>query len=126
MGRIMKLESLALALCLTVLASVTVRGEDAAQTAPLMCGVGPIEQSYGMTKWHVYSCDDGRSVVIVSAPESPASPFVFRFMASGDAYLLQSQGTGNRKYTAAAYGELKQMSVQDVAALVKLTKAHAR
>jgi hypothetical protein len=47
-------------------------------------------------------------------------------MANGDAYLLQSQGTGNRKYTAAAFGELKQMSVQDVAALVKLTKAHAR
>ena len=125
MERIMKLESLALALCLTMLVSVPARGDDAATSEPLLCSVGPVEQTYGNTKWRVYSCDDERSVVIVSAPDSPASPFVFRFMAQGEAYLLQSRGTGKREFTAAAFGELKQMSPQDIAALVRLTRARA-
>lgn len=118
----MKLVSLTVAFSLAILLSVTARGDDNAPQATLICDVGPIEKTYGKTQWLVYSCDDGRSVVILSAPGSPAMPFVFRFLARGDAYLLQSQGTGNREFTAAAFGELKGLSAQDVAALVKLTR----
>ena len=121
----MKAGLVAVTMCLVTLVSVCAYGDDSAATAPLTCSVGPVEQTYGNTKWLVYSCDDGRSVVIVSAPGSPASPFVFRFMARPDGYLLQSKGTGERQYTVAAYGELKQLTAQDVAELVRMTRGSA-
>jgi hypothetical protein len=51
---------------------------------------------------------------------------VFRFLARGNGYVLQSQGTGDRRYTTAAFDELKQMSAQDIATLVELTQAWAK
>ncbi len=112
-------------ICLAILGSGGAHGDDGTAQTPLTCSVGPVEQTYGNTKWLVFSCDDGQSVVIVSAPGSPANPFVFRFMALPDGYVLQSKGTGDRQYTAAAYGELKQLSVEDVAALVRMTRVGA-
>ena len=34
----------------------------------LKCDIGPIVKAYGSTQWLVYSCHDGKSVVILSAP----------------------------------------------------------
>lgn len=118
--------SLAAAISLTVIVSVPARGDETVPRAPLKCAVGPIEKTYGKTQWLVYSCDDARSVVIVAAPLSPARPFVFRFLAQQNGYLLQSKGTGDKDYTTAAFGELKVMSMEDIEALVKLTKTSAR
>lgn len=109
-----------------MLVTVTARADEPATNQTLICDVGPVERTYGMTKWLVYSCSDGRSVVIASAPDSPANPFVFRFLARGNTYLLQSVGTGDRKFTTAAFGELKQMTGQDIAALIALTMAQAK
>ena len=117
--------SLAAAVWLAVFVSVPVRGDEAVSGAPLKCAVGPIEKTYGKTQWLVYSCDDARSVVIVAAPLSPARPFVFRFLAQKNGYLLQSKGTGDKDYTTAAFGELKVLSMEDIEALVKLTKTSA-
>ena len=118
--------SLAAAVWLAVFISVPALGQEAASRAPLKCEVGPIEKTYGKTQWLVYSCNDARSVVIVAAPLSPARPFVFRFLAQENGYLLQRKGTGDGEYTAAAFGELKVMSMEDIRALVKLTKTSAR
>ena len=118
--------SLATAVWLAVFVSVPARADEAVSGAPLKCAVGPIEKTYGRTQWLVYSCDDARSVVIVAAPLSPARPFVFRFLAQKNGYLLQSKGTGDKAYTTAALGELKVMSMDDIEALVKLTKTSAR
>lgn len=118
--------SLAAAVWLAVFVSVPARGDEAVPGAPLKCEVGPIEKTYGKTQWLVYGCDDARSVVIVAAPLSPARPFVFRFLAQKNGYLLQSKGTGDKDYTTAAFGELKGMSMDDIEALVKLTKTSAR
>ena len=49
---------------------------------------------------------------------------MFRFRAREHGYVLQSQGTGDREFTGAAFGELKVMSVEEVQALINLTKAH--
>ena len=43
----------------------------------LNCFAGPLEKTFGDTKWLVYACDDSRSLAIVSAPGSPAMPFYF-------------------------------------------------
>lgn len=122
----MKFGSLAAALCLALMICAPAHGDETGRESTLICSVGPIEKTYGKTKWLIYSCDDRRSVVMVSAPGSPANPFVFRFLARGNAYVLQSQGTGNREHTAAAFAELKEMSGQDIATLVKLTEAWAK
>ena len=116
------MRSYSAALLLAVFVSVPASGDEAVSGAPLKCAVGPIERTYGKTQWLVYSCDDERSVVIVAAPLSPARPFMFRFLAQGDGYLLQSKGSGDRNYTTAAFGELKVMTLEDIEALVKLTK----
>jgi hypothetical protein len=126
MEKRMKLASLAAVLLLATLASVTAHGEGAAPMQTLSCEFGPVPKTYGMASWLVYTCDSGQSVLIVSAPGSPAAPFTFRFSAREGGYVLQSQGTGDKEFTAAAFGELKVMSVQDVEELISFTKAHVK
>ena len=121
----MKLGSLAATVCLPFLASVPAHGDETATGSTLVCDVGPIRQTYGETEWLVYSCNDERSVVIASPAGSPAHPFVFRFLSREGAYLLQSVGTGDKKFTTAAFNELKVMSGKDIESLVTLTKAGA-
>jgi hypothetical protein len=122
MEKRMKLASLAVVLLLATLAFVTAHGEEAAPMQTHNCEFGPVPKTYGMTSWLVYTCDGGQSVLIVSAPGSPAAPFMFRFSAREDGYVLQSQGAGDKEFTTAAFGQLKVMSVQDIDALIKLTK----
>lgn len=45
----------------------------------LSCTIGPLNKTYGKTQWLVYGCNDGRSLVVTTAPENPAAPFVFYF-----------------------------------------------
>ena len=122
----MKLVSLAATVCMSLLASGPASGDETATGSTLVCDVGPIQKTYGGTDWLVYSCNDERSVVIASSAGSPANPFVFRFLAREDGYLLQSAGTGDKKFTTAAFNELKVMSENDIETLVTLTKAGAQ
>lgn len=121
-----KLVWLAIALGLPILGATPAHGDETAPASKLVCNIGPIEKVFGKTNWLVYSCNDERSIVIATAPGSPASPFVFRFLARENSYVLQSLGTGNREFTTAAFNELKVMSGQDIETLVKLTKAHEK
>jgi hypothetical protein len=41
--------------------------------APLQCDIGPITKSFGSVPWLVYSCADGKSLVVVSTPGSQAA-----------------------------------------------------
>ena len=109
-----------IALCaVSALSSTT-----AAQTAaPLKCNIGPIAKTYGATQWQVYSCNDQRTVVILSAPGNPAAPFYFMFSPGKDGYRLQGEGTGSKDATAAAYKELQALSAADIVALIEQTKA---
>ena len=122
----MKLALLGAVLVLATLASVTAQGEEAAPKQTLRCEFGPLPKTYGETSWLVYSCDDGQSVLIVAEPGSPAAPFMFRFKAGEDGYVLQSQGSGDKEFTTSAFGDLKVMSVQDIEELISLTKAHVK
>jgi len=122
----MKLASLAAVLLLATLTSVTAHGEEAAPKQTLSCEFGPVPKTYGETSWLVYTCDDGQSVLIVAAPGGPAAPFMFRFRAGEDGYVLQSQGSGDKEFTTAAFGDLKVMSVQDIEELISLTEAHVK
>lgn len=91
---------------------------------PLKCETGPVARTYGKSLWLVYSCDDQRTVVIVSAPGSPAAPFYFMFSPSGGGYRLRGEGTGRKDATSAAFADLEALSGQDIAALIEQTKTH--
>jgi len=108
------------ALALAVLVNLA----DAA--AQLKCETGPVQRTFGSTPWLVYSCDDGYSVVVISAPGNPAMPFYFMFSRDGAGYHLEGEGTGRRESTAAAFEELKRLSASDVEALVAQTRAKPR
>jgi hypothetical protein len=69
-----------------------------------------------------YSCEDKRTVVIVSA--SGAFPFYFAFSPQEGGYRLSGEGTGRKDATKAAFEELQTLSDRDIAALVEQTETH--
>ena len=87
------------------------------------CTAGPSHREFGGTPWLVYACDDGRSVVAVSASGSAAFPFYF-FVSWGPLGLeLRGEGTGPREATDAAYDELKHLNQANLAALFEAAQA---
>jgi hypothetical protein len=61
-------------------------------------------------------------LIVVSAPENPATPFYFIFVPQGNGYQLSGEGTGRRDATNAAFDELKAFSGTDIMALIEQTK----
>jgi len=111
------------ALGVVMLAPVVAIGEDPVSKRPsLNCDIGPVNKTYGGTQWLVYSCDDNRTLVIVSAPGSPAMFYVFTFYAREKGYQLSGEGNGSKEATAAAFDELKVLSERDIKALIGQTK----
>lgn len=111
---------------LLVAAMASLAMDVGAQEAPkLNCDVGPVTKKYGGTDWLVYSCDDKKSLAMVTAPGSPASPFYFFYAYSGNGYHLYGEGTGNKQMTDKTYEDLKRLSEDQIAALVEETKKAA-
>jgi hypothetical protein len=93
---------------------------------PLQCDVGPITKTFGSVSWLVYGCRDGKSLAVVSSPGSPAAPFYFFFSPENGGYHLRGEGTGSKKVTDAALGDLKRLSDHDIRALVSEAQAAKR
>lgn len=108
--------------------AVTMLGASFAADRPSQkCDVGPLKKTYGKTPWLVYSCNNEKAegnamLVLVSAPGSPAMPFVFFFYVKDGGYHLYGEGTGNKESTGAALNELQQLSEPDIAALISQTR----
>ena len=103
-------------------ASLTATGANAANGSaksayPMDCKIGPVEKTFGATQWLVYSCSDGKSLLFVSAANSPASPFYFSLTPE----RLFGEGTGDQGATDAAYADIRKLSEADVAALLQAT-----
>src|ERR1700684_2584411 len=92
--------------------------------APLQCDIGPITKVFGTVPWLLYSCDDGKSLVVVSAPGSAGAPFYFFFSPEGRGYHLRGEGTGSKTLTDAALKELQVLSREDITGLVAQTIAY--
>ena len=104
-------------LTVTSISKPVISQESKVNQIALQCNVGPVSKEYGETHWLVYSCNDQRSVVIVSAPGNPAMPFSFVFYPSDTGYHLSGEGTGRKETTAAAFEEIKALSVKEISAL---------
>jgi hypothetical protein len=94
-----------------------------ASAQTMKCETGPIEKTYGSGQWFIYSCDDAKSIVAVSAPGNPAMPFYFMLSPIEGAYQLTGEGTGDKVATAGAFDhQLKKLSADDIAALIEQTR----
>jgi hypothetical protein len=61
-------------------------------------------------------------MVIVTAPGSPAMPFYFFYLHSAKGYGLRGEGTGNKRLTDAAFGDLKGLGETQIALLLAETQ----
>lgn len=115
-------------LCAAALCSTT--AESGQQTpvaaAGLQCTTGPVSKVYGRRFWWVYSCDDGKSMVVVSAPGNPALPFYFMFSPTSDGYEIHADGkerdSGAAQAVDAAATELRKLTTRDIKSLIEETK----
>lgn len=90
------------------------------------CITGPITRTFGGTSWLVYACNDRKSIVLVTAPGSPAAPFIFSFMMTEGRYQLHGEGTGRKELTNAALNELQTLTAQDIALLIRKCEETSR
>jgi hypothetical protein len=90
----------------------------------LNCMSGPVEQTYSRSKWMIYSCDDGVSLVVV-ASSGPAMPFVFFVTVKDGDVVIHGEGTGDKAETDITYEALKSLKPTQVADLIAKTKAVA-
>jgi len=97
----------------------------ATAAVPLQCDIGPVTKVFGAVPWLVYSCNDATSLVFLSAPGSPASPFYFIFSLEGSSYRLRGEGTGSKTATDATLKDLEALSASDIQALRRETIAAA-
>src|SRR3954454_198306 len=91
-------------------------------TTDLHCITGPVERTYGDTKWLVHSCTDGKSLVF-TAVGGPVAPFEFDLTYTGKGYDLDGRGKLQNKATDAAYADLQKLRAADILTLIKETKA---
>lgn len=88
----------------------------------LQCLIGPVSRQFGGTDWIVYSCDDGRSLVVLSTAKNPATPFYFFLTPRAGDYHISGEGTGNKQASDAANEELSHLSAADIAKLLADTR----
>jgi hypothetical protein len=115
--------SVALAMCLPLAATAA---DSVSKSRPLKCDIGPVNKTYGESQWLVYSCDDNKSVVIVSAPGNPAEPFYFTVLTHKDQYQVSGEGLDKQGVTAKALRDLEALSADDIAKLIRETKTSTK
>lgn len=93
-----------------------------ANPTSMQCDIGPVAKTFGNSQWLVYSCSDGRTLLIVSAPGNPAMPFVFTLFPTDEGYRLSGEGTGIREVTSAALSDLTELSAKDIVHLLEQTR----
>jgi hypothetical protein len=121
--------SIALLSWLTLQAFPAVAEEPEDAKSLSKCDIGPVIKTCGQSKWLVYSCDDEMTLLVVAAPDNPVKPFMFVLEpgGSGESYgVFFDESLGKTDATAAALAQLKALSDQDVANLIKETKTPAK
>jgi len=117
--------SLMLSLVMMMNPTVVLPGGEDGQDTELSCDTGPVDREYGGSAFEIFSCDDGKSVVAVAKPGSPAFPFYFIVSPVGREVRLYGEGDGDGDATGAAFADLNEFEPADVAALVRATKARS-
>jgi hypothetical protein len=112
---------------LALLFAMTISSAFGTEQPSQECNVGPLSKTFGEARWLVYSCNNEKAegaamLVLVSAPGSPATPFVFFYYIKDGGYRLYGEGTGNKEATDAALRELQQLSEREITKLILQTR----
>ncbi len=111
-----------LLLALALAAASSAMEAAAADVPELKCDIGPVARQFGETDWLVYSCEDKKSLVVVTAPQNPARPFYFFYLYSSKGYALHGEGTGDKNVTDKASDDLKALTEEQIALLLSDTQ----
>lgn len=104
-----------------LIAGIVTHAQGGAQPAPLDCSAGPLARTFGGTPWLVYGCSDRKTVVVMSAPGSPAMPFYFTLFHREGRYVVAGEGSGSRDATAKAHADLVKLSDREIESLLAAT-----
>ncbi|HSC47383.1 MAG TPA: lipocalin family protein [Gammaproteobacteria bacterium] len=86
----------------------------------LKCNIGPANEVLGGVSWHVYACDDGKTIGMTVAPETTALPLYYFFYLIDGHYQLQPPPAPwhDERVTQAGQAALQQLSDTDVVRLM--------
>lgn len=90
---------------------------------PLQCMAGPKQRSFGGTDWLTYGCDNHSTLIVVSAPGNPATPFIFVLSKTEDGVRVTGEGNGDQRATAPAFKDLKQVTREALDAMIREAEA---
>jgi hypothetical protein len=91
----------------------------------LQCDIGGIDKQFGGNNWVAYACNDGRTFVMFSKADNPATPFYFIIYWKDGGYGIAGEGTGDQQASSGAFEELKSMTQAELAALNSEIRASA-
>ena len=60
---------------------------------PMSCEIGPAHRTFGGTPWLVYSCEDGKSLAVITETGSIAAPFYFILAWRDGGYRARAAST---------------------------------
>ncbi len=89
---------------------------------PLRCDIGPVHRTFGGTPWLVYSCEDGKSLAVITEASSIAAPFVFILAWRDGGYRISGEGNGSEAASNAAGRDLEALTAVDIATLIAETQ----
>lgn len=90
---------------------------------PLRCDIGPVHRAFGGAPWLVYSCEDGKSLAVITEVGSIAAPFVFILAWRDGGYRISGEGNGSEAASNAAGRDLEALTAADIATLIAETRA---
>jgi len=104
-----------------LLMALPVSGAQAQQ--PMRCDVGPVHRAFGGTPWLVYSCEDGKSLAVITEAGNIAAPFYFILAWREDGYRIAGEGNGDENASTAAGRDLEALTAAQIEALIAETRA---
>lgn len=118
----------ALAIALTLAGCAPAAGPS--EPEPATCLAGPVERTFGGTRWLVHGCDDRESLAIGAVPDNPAAPFVFILSKVDGQYAVGGdrigEGRGDVDAILAADQDIRKLDPAAVEALLRETGAVRR
>jgi len=83
-----------------------------------------VDHTFGGTPWVMYGCDDGKSLVVATSADNPASPFVFVVAWEPHGYRVSGEGQGDRTASSSAFDELRALTSEQITELYASTLRH--
>jgi hypothetical protein len=104
--------------CLALALAFVGLAAEAGPRQPLQCQKGPASVLLAESRWLVYACEDGRSIVLVASPGSKASPsYISVLVQANDEFDASAEGTGDKGAMEGATRKLRDIGRDGISRL---------